>query len=611
MYSDEFVDAWWNEDKPHDDIFNLVDYIKQQQTGVLARNIRNARLYSNSEITGLTPLDYKRKAISGNNYDDAAIRLNVVASVCDTISSKLAKQKPHVVFMPDAADFKVQQRSKKLERFVNGIFYQTDIYEEATRAFMDSLLFGTGVLKVYEDSDNVCIERVLPSELVVDDAEGFYGKPRQMHQTKIIARDILNGMFPGFEEEIESATIVDRNSTGSGMDIANSVTVVESWHLKSGPDTGDGRHTITVDGATLFDEDYNNEDFPFVFMHWKKPVVGFFGLGVVTDIVGIQVEINKLLMKVQQAFHKLANPMVFVKQGSSVSKAKISNDIGVIIPYIGTPPLVSVAQTVHPEVFQHIERLYSRAFEIAGVSQLSATARKPEGLDSGTALREYNDVQSERFALASMNYEAMFVNIAKKVIGLARDMYANKKNISAQVKGKKFVENIKWSDVSLNDEQFAITVAAASSLPDTKAGRVQVATEWVNMQLVSKEEWRELLDIPDLDDATDLARAPRDYIRGVVDAIMTENRYIPPEPIDDIGFAMEYSVMIYSRAKLEGASEESLELLMQYIDDVKALQDEAKAKMMAEQQEMAMAQAPKQAPAQPKPVIPENPVMAQ
>ena len=618
--NNDYVESWWTEDKPHEDIFNLVQYIKNEQSGMTEQQIRHARLYSNSAIVGLTPLDYRNKnnslALSGGS--DTIIRLNVVSSVCDTISSKLAKSKPHVVFLPDNADFKVQKRTNQLERFVNGIFYKTGIYDEAAKAFMDSLLFGTGVLKVFPDNDNVCVERVMPSEIVVDDAEAFYGDPRQIHQTKVINRDVLVAMFPEFEEEIESASLVDYNKRGSvSTDNINSVSVVESWHLRSSADSDDGRHTICVDGATLLDEAYEKDEFPFVFLHWKKPIVGFFGISVVADIVGLQIEINKLLIKIQKSFHRLANPMVFVHQSSNVQKAKISNDIGVIIPYTGQPPIVHTAQTVHPEVFQHMERLYTRAFEIAGVSQLSATSKKPEGLDSGTALREYNDIESERFALAAQNYEALFVNIAKRIIGTARELYADGTNISTKVIGKKFIETISWEDVSLDDEQFAITVAASSSLPDTKAGRVQVATEWFQSQLIDAEEWRELLDIPDLDDATELARAPRDYIRSCIDAIMTENRYIPPEAMDDLMFAMDYAVMTYGKAKLNKAEDEQISLLLQYIDDVNALQEQAKAELMAEQQAAMMAQQPpmpaepKQPGPTPRPQIPDVPIMAQ
>ena len=621
MSKKDFVDTWWEESDPFESVFQLVRYIRQDQSEVVEKYIRHARLYSNSAIVGLNPLEYRNKyaAASYTGLDeDTAIRLNVVSSVCDTISSKLAKSKPHIAFLPDAADFKVQQRTKKLERYVNGLFYKTNTYDEGSKAFMDALLFGTGCMKVFVDEDNICVERVLPSELVVDDAEAFYGKPMQMHQTKIIDKAVLIAMFPESEAKIEDAGITDSNGTAKFLGEANnSVSVIESWRLRSGKDVNDGRHTICIENETLFDEEYEADDFPFVFLYWKKPIVGFFGIGVVADIVGMQIEINKLLIKIQKSFHRLANPMVFVDSRSAINKVRLNNDIGVIVPYVGTPPIISTAQTVHPEVFQHIERLYNRAFEIAGVSQLAATSKKPEGLDSGTALREYNDIGSERFALVAQNYEAMFIGVAKKIINISRDLYSGGTNISSKVIGKKFVETISWKDVSLDDEQFAITVAASSSLPDTKAGRVQVATEWFQAQLIDASEWRELLDIPDLDDATDLARAPNDYIRSCVDAILTEDRYIPPEEMDNLQFAMEYAVMSYQRGKVDKIDEEKLQLLIQYIDDVSALQDQVKAQLMQEQQEEAAAMAPPMPQPQqqpgpaPKPQIPDLPVMAQ
>jgi hypothetical protein len=43
---------------------------------------------------------------------------------------------------------------------------------------------------------------------------------------------------------------------------------------------------------------------------------------------------------------------------------------------------------MHPEVYSHMERLFGKAYEIAGISELSATGKKPPGLESGAALED-------------------------------------------------------------------------------------------------------------------------------------------------------------------------------------------------------------------------------
>ena len=609
---------WWNSDEHYELVFGEAKRILNDQADILERNILYTRMYSNQEITGLSPLDYRSKTL-GMFEDEGRIKLNVVSSVCDTINSKMAKSRPTIKLLPNDELFSIKSRAKQLEKFIAGVFDESKVYEEGSTAFMDSLLFGTGVLKVFEDEGNVAIERILPTELIVDDVEGFYGKPRQLHQKKEISRDVLHGMFPSKKGIIETATTVnlDRHSVSSVSRTNNTVTVVESWHLGSGDKPG--KHTITCDQGDLFVEDYDKDDFPFVFLRWSKAPVGFFGLGVVSDIVGIQIEINKLLMKIQKAFHMLSNTMVFVNSSSVISKQHLSNKIATIIPYTGQPPIISAAQTVNPEVFQHLWQLYNKAFEIAGVSQMSATSKKPEGLDSGTALREFNDIESERFALAGQNYEALFIGVARKVVEIAGDIYEGNGDLVVQVKGKDFIESIDWKDVSLDNNQFGIIIAASSSLPTTKAGRTQIATEWFKAGIIDAEEWRELLDMPDLESDISLARAPKDYIMQIVELILSKGEYIAPEPMDNLGFAYSYSVMSYQRAKLKGVDEEILALLLDFIADVEALQEQAMEQAQAKQleqqaQQMQLQQAMQPpapqgpAPAGPKPVVPQNPI---
>lgn len=152
--------------------------------------------------------------------------------------------------------------------------------------------------------------------------------------------------------------------------------------------SNDGRHVIAIDNFTLLDEEWERDTFPFCFIRWTERLLGFWGQGLAEQLTGIQVEINKLLRNIQEQMH-LATPKVFVEAGSKISKAHINNEIWGIIEYAGTPPTFYVPKTVSGEIFSHLDRLFSRAYEIAGVSVLAAQSKKPAGLESGVALREF------------------------------------------------------------------------------------------------------------------------------------------------------------------------------------------------------------------------------
>ena len=63
-------------------------------------------------------------------------------------------------------------------------------------------VLGTGVLKVFSERDELCVERVFPSEIFIDPLEGLYGEPRTFIQRKWMSRRVLEELFaPGTAQE--------------------------------------------------------------------------------------------------------------------------------------------------------------------------------------------------------------------------------------------------------------------------------------------------------------------------------------------------------------------------------------------------------------------------
>jgi hypothetical protein len=53
-------------------------------------------------------------------------------------------------------------------------------------------------------------------------------------------------------------------------------------------------------------------------MRWSEALVGFFGVGLVEELLGIQREINKLLQQIQRGHHLIAGHYL-VENGSKVN----------------------------------------------------------------------------------------------------------------------------------------------------------------------------------------------------------------------------------------------------------------------------------------------------
>lgn len=310
---------WWTakkEDKAKS-VFAFVNYLDSEQSYRSQDNLKNARLYGNFDLAGLATYRYNNLHNNSPVNVQNRVTLNVIQSMIDTVVSKVTKSKPRPTFLTSGGNWSIQRKSKKLTKYIDGVFSCTEFYSKAAQAFLDSCIFGTGALKIYTSNGKIKVERVFIDEIKVDDTESFYSKPRQMHQEKYIQKDILKQMFPGNDAAIDASNDNgDRFANAQQSTASNMVKVIESWHLPSSMKAKDGRHTISIQNRTLLDEPYYKTYFPFVFYRWGLRPVGFFGQGLSEQLTGLQLEINKILRTIQISMHLVSVPKLLVEASS-------------------------------------------------------------------------------------------------------------------------------------------------------------------------------------------------------------------------------------------------------------------------------------------------------
>lgn len=573
---DYFNKYWWKSPKSDlpADITGCIKFLQQHQGARITQQLISARLYGNVGLMGLNGLSYSKMASVQNSLRDR-ISYNVVQSCIDTVASKIAKNKPRPMFLTSGGDYKLQRRAKKLNDFVDGIFYENQAYDLGQRVFIDACVFGDGVIKVYCENGRVKFERVLSGELYVDEMEAFYGRPRSLHQVKTVDRQVLLDSFPRHAKAIKECNAAKADDAASNPSVSDSIQVRESWHLRSGPTASDGRHVITIDNVVLLNEQYDRDQFPFAFFKWTPRLYGFWGQGLAEQIQNIQLEINKLLWVIQRSMHLAGTFKVLLENGSKLVKEHFNNDIGALIMYSGQKPEYIVPPIVPSEVYAHLQTLKNAAFEQAGVSQLSAASKKPEGLDSGKALREFNDIESERFLMVGRCWEQFFLNLAHLAIECAKEAHEEEGEYKVKVPGKKHIQEIEWSDVELSEDDYVMKMFPVSSLPQDPAGRLQTIQEYAQAGYISPRTARRLLDFPDLDAVEQLFNATEDYLHEILEK-MTESddddAYTPPEPFDDLKLARELALEYYARGKCSGLEEDKLENLRRFIAQIDVLE---------------------------------------
>lgn len=589
----EIKSRWWNtkENETYMHVFAVVKRINETQSNRGFENIKYARLYQNMDLVSLQPGIYTRIA-APENYLTNRITLNVVKSCIDTAASKISKNKPRPIFLTTEGNYSQQTRAKQLTNYMDGLFDDLRIYEKAQKIFVASCVFGDGVLHFYKDNGKVACEPVLIDELTVDDQEGMYGEPRQLHRTKYISRDVLIDMFPDFKKEIKAASPMNPTlQTASDM-----VKVIESYHLPSGENATDGKHVISIENATLLYEDYKKSYFPFLFWKWSPRLLGFFGQGLAEELAGIQLEINKILRNIQIAQHLMSVPRIFLENTSQVVTAHLNNDIGAVVKYSGNAPTFGVAPAMSAEVYNHLENLYRKAYEISGISQLSAQSKKPAGITAAVALRELNDIESERFMVVSQRWEQMFLDAAAIAIDLTEDLFVENKKLGIKASNTKFIETVNWKDVRMDKDSYVMRVYPTALLPTQPAGRLQTVQELLQAGFLGKEEALQLLDFPDTPQAISLQTASRENVLKMIDTMLNKGEYMPPEPFMDLSQAVQLAQQSYLKARNENANDDRLELLRRFMQQCKEMIDKAMQETIFAQQQVNALATPERRP---------------
>lgn len=565
--------AWWHESclDVAGAVAQACDAIDDQYVQRHRRNERCLRMYG---------MDYTIGESGANQVYVPAmdmLGLNVVRSVVDSIHSDITQNRPAPMFLTGGDDpigrWKLQRKARKLEQAVEGIFTTERVYEKGGETVLNGLVFDGGCVKVYEEGDDVRIEKVLPFEIFVDLQEGHYGAPRTMYQRKFYDREQLRGLFPDAEDEaFDGAEKPETSGYYMQSDSSDMVVVYEAWRLPDGK--FEGKHVICTAGGVLFEEPWEEDDFPFVFFRWAKLPLGFWGDSPANMLTGLQFEINKAMRDIQTAHHMLGHAYVVWPEASGAAEPHWENGIGWILRVKDTRngvPQVTVPQAVSPEVYSHLDRLYNYAYEIVGASQLAAQAKKPAGIDSGKALMVYEDATSRRFLVPGRAYEQFFVDIALKIVTTLKRIYKNNKNLklkwSAKRNAKTFLASIPWKDVDMDKDQFRLQVYPTSSLPKSPAGRTKQVEQWINAGWIGREEGMRLLEMPDVDAYTNITLASWDSITEDIDSIL-DGVYKTPLPMYNLPLARQLATGAFLCAHRDEAPPEIEDMLLRYMQQI-------------------------------------------
>jgi hypothetical protein len=612
---------WW---KAKDDdcaaIVNaVVSRIWKQQEWRREAFLRYLRMYNNQSLVGWGGRMAERSIPPGPR-----LSLNVVKSCCDAFTAKLTLERPKCTFLTSGGDWDLQNKAKDLEKFVDGQFYEMKFYEQSPDVVLDACVVGTGCTKIYIDGEGedakVCCERTQVWELGVDEKEAQYGCPRSMYQRKWVDKLVLAEMFPDAAKEILDweASLEGDYWPAYQDSLADMIPVHMAWHLKSSAKAKDGKYALAIPNKLLCLEDWNCDYFPFSFYRRMKPLVGFWGIGLAEELIGIQQDINMMIQRAQKSLHLMAVPKWWVRTGSKIAVGTLDNDVSIVRsdekPEVLVPPGV-----LPPDFWQHLERQYQRSYELSGVNQLQAQSQKPAGLNSGKALDTYSDIASERFSVASRCYQDYVLECARQIIDRAREItkpveeggYGNAK-YSVIAVSKNASQSVEFLKTDLKENEAVLQMYPTNKLAKDPSERMQQVENLVNAGMIDPNDAPRLLEFPDLQQEWNLKYASYDLCMMMINKILHEGVVMQPRPFMDLKEALKWGQLMVLRAEIDRCPEPHLQLLREWIQSVELMDEEQEAKKRSQQPAPMMppGMPPGAPPGMPPPGNPMQPPLA-
>lgn len=585
---------WWQDDKgdAHDSVGARLEFLSDQNREMRQDNLLYLNIAANWNVDGsgsFGPVYWRTS--------DRKIRRNVCAAALDTAASLIAANRTIPSYQTSNGSFQTSRKAEQRARVLHAQMWQLGAFDLGIDAFYDGAICGTGITHGCVDPDSGLprLIRVMPNSLLVDASEGR--SPRSVYWVHFVNREVLKAHYPKLKYELETShgpSYADYEDYFIRSDNhADLVKVIEAWHLPSSRKSKDGRHVICVSNATLIDEAYTRERFPFAFYHYARRRAGFFGQGLVERTLPAQIRICELQKVIDRCQDLASNAVWLVEENSHVEPDDITNIEGSVLKYMGTPPQMVVWSGTPPDLKSEIQQIAADVFEQEGLSPGLIGGELPQkGLGSARAVRAADDVASRRQVIPTRALEAYYLQVARLIEDLNDDIAAD--DPSYETRGyvragrQQFLTTSKWEDLAIPEGDATLTVMSMSATPTTPQGRMAAVEEYIQGGFMSKPVALSLMEFPDVSAWQSLETASLDLTEWQIDRMLDGQPELPIAN-QDLALASDLANKAYLVAYRMQAPPEILLAFEDYIAYADQLTSEAAAAGQAQADSMAPA----------------------
>lgn len=445
-----------------------------------------------------------RVEFSGEQGELVMLPVNHFANIAQHIYTMITANRPTM----DARAVNTDYKSLAQTYIANGVldYYMREKHLEAClkKATEMAIVLGTGFIKLdwnatageAYDADPETGETVYEGELEFTNLSPFDvvvdGTKETWNNEWILTRSFQNrynliAKYPELKDKLlgvkpKNQTSVYRLAVFSNDD-TDDVPVYEFYHKRTEA-MPEGRYMLFVDSdIILLDTKMPYRVLP-VFRITPREIMGTpYGYTPMYDIFPIQEGINSLYSTIMTNQNAFGVQNLFVPRGSDLSIESLDGAMNIVEGNAKPEPLQLTSTP--PEVFNFLNMLIQSAETISGVN--SVTRGNPEAsLKSGTALALVQSMSLQYISGLQQSYVKLIEDVGTAIIQILKDFATTPKVIALVGKNNRpLLKEFTGEQISAINR---VVVDVGNPLARTTAGRVQMAEQMLQMNLIKSPE---------------------------------------------------------------------------------------------------------------------------
>lgn len=432
---------------------------------------------------------------------------NVIKSVIDSLVSKLSNNKVRPFFAPVDGTFKTKKVIRQAQQFFDIYYDKINLNNIISETFKDACIFDIGYILInpftfeVERVPSYCIE-----ELNVN-GENKVALIKWIHQPSLA---------------------LDKYGVSTSRQYVNIEMLIK-----------DDEAILYVDEKKV--KTITTSGYPIVNVYYNEPINNGKTVSIVDELEGVQTQIDLINSKIAATSQLTPANLVFIDEQSGLKASDVNNKDCQIYP-VGIQPgnTANPVNVVTPVPFDPswsamLDFYINKAYDMIGISQLSAQSRKPSGLDSGVALQTMEDIESDRFEVQVNHFINAYIDVTRKLIEIIPE------DVEI-LPADKYQSTMTWASIKEQDNLYKVQYSAATALSKDPAERAKQIIQMSQIGLITPSKAAELMDMPDLTDAYTDAEAMEMAVAAVINNAVEYDLYDVPDYVSLTSLAREISL---------------------------------------------------------------------